>query len=142
MAKIAKCEGQLVVKHAGGFENEFFETEFTLSDSVQSIDQARSIIQAGLLHERLTRDVPKYKHWRECQVVSLESSTETVETSELEQLLLECSEAGVVPENLSSYTTDANKTKALKKALDNHHKRMAVAKEREKAEAILKLAGA
>lgn len=141
MAKLAKCEGQLVIKRAGGFENEYFETEFVLSDSVQDIAQARSIIQNGLLHEKLMKDVPQYKNWRECQVISLESTDAKVDTSELEQLLLKCSEAGCVPENLSSYASDTSKTKALAKALERHEKRVVVERDKEKAEAILKLAG-
>lgn len=142
MAKLAKCEGQLVIKRAGGFENEFFEAEFLLSDDVKDVHQARSIIQAGLLHEHLLRNVEQYKNWRECQVVSLESSSESVNTSELEQLLLKCSEAGCVPENLSSYASDKSKTKALQKAWEAHERRVVVAAERERAEAILKLASA
>lgn len=142
MAKLAKCEGQLVIKRAGGFENEFFETEFLLSDEVADINQARSIIQAGLLHEKLLKDVPQYKNWRECQVVSLESTNAVANTSELEQLLLKCSEAGVVPENLASYASDKSKVKALQKSLDSHERRVATAREKEKAENILKLAGA
>lgn len=140
MAKLAKCEGQLVKKHAGGYENEYFETEFLLSDDVEDISQARSIIQAGLLHERLMKDVPQYKNWRECQVVSLEHTDQKATTSELEKLLLKCSEAGCVPENLSSYTSDQSKTKALSKALERHEKRIVQAAEKEKAEAIMKLA--
>jgi hypothetical protein len=141
MAKLAKCEGQLVIKRAGGFENEYFETEFLLSDSVKDVHQARSIIQAGLLHEKLMKDVPQYKNWRECQVVSLETTDAKADTSELEQLLLQCSEAGCVPENLSSYASDASKVKALSKALDRHEARINREREKEKAEAILKLAG-
>lgn len=141
MAKLAKCEGQLVVKRAGGYENEFFETEFLLSDSVENVHQARSIIQAGLLHEKLLKDVPAYKNWRECQVISLDSVAGKIETSELETLLLKCSEAGCVPENLSSYASDKSKEKALQKALDNHNARIAKAAAKEKAEATLKLAG-
>lgn len=140
MAKLAKCEGQLVIKRAGGFENEFFETEFLLSDSVQDVHQARAIIHAGLLHEKLLKDVPQYKHWRECQVTSLETTDAKADTSELEQLLLQCSEAGCVPENLASYASEASKTKALAKALDRHEKRVAVEREKEKAEALFKLA--
>jgi hypothetical protein len=142
MAQLAKCEGQLVKKEAGGMVNEYFETEFLLSDDVKDINQARSIIQAGLLHERLLKDVPQYKNWRECQVISLEHTSEKVNTSELEQLLLKCSETGCVPENLSSYASDKSKTKALEKALENHERRVAQAREKEKAEQILKLAGA
>lgn len=142
MAQLAKCEGQLVIKRAGGFENEYFETEFLLSDSVKSIDQARSIIQAGLLHEKLLKDVPQYKNWRECQVISLEPTSQKVETGELEQLLLKCSEAGCVPENLASYASDTSKVKALSKAIERHEKRLIVEREKEKAEAILKLANA
>jgi hypothetical protein len=141
MAKLAKCEGQLVVKRAGGYENEFFETEFLLSDSVENIDQARSIIQAGLLHEKLLKDVPQYKNWRECQVISLEATDAKTTTSALETLLLKCSEAGCVPENLASYSSDASKVKALQKAHDNHTARITKALAKEKAEATLKLAG-
>ena len=142
MAKLAKCEGQLVIKRAGGFENEYFETEFLLSDSVKDVHQARSIIQAGMLHEKLLKDVPQYKNWRECQVVSLEDSAEKADTSELETLLLKCSENGCVPENLSSYGSDKSKVKALQKAVENHEKRITKALEKEKAEAILRAAGA
>ena len=142
MAKLAKCEGQLVIKQAGGMVNEYFEAEFLLSDDVKDINQARSIIQAGMLHEKLIKDVPHYKNWRECQVVSLESTDQKVNTSELEQLLLKCSEAGCVPENLASYASDKSKVKALEKAIERHEKRVAIEREREKAEAILKLAGA
>jgi len=142
MAKLAKCEGQLVIKQAGGFVNEFFEAEFLLSDDVKDVAQARSIIQAGLLHDHLTRNVDHYKNWRECQVVSLEPSSETVNISELEQLLLKCSEAGCVPENLSSYASDKSKTKALQKAIEAHERRVTVAAEKEKAENLLKLASA
>lgn len=142
MAKLAKCEGQLVVKRAGGFENEFFETEFLLSDEVQDINQARSIIQAGLLHEKLLKDVPQYKNWRECQVIELVDTNEKVESSEMELLLLKCSEVGCVPENLSSYANEKSKIKALQKAIERHEKRVAVEREKEKAEALFKLAGA
>lgn len=140
MAKLAKCEGQLVIKNAGGTENEYFECEFLLSDKVENIAQARSIIQAGLLHEKLLKEVPKYKNWRECQVVSLEDSDQKAETSEIEMLLLKCTEAGCVPENLSSYASEPSKIKALTKALERHEKRVSAEREKEKAEAILKLA--
>jgi len=142
MAKLAKCEGQLVKKEAGGMVNEYFEAEFVLSDEVKDVHQARSIIQAGLLHEHLMKEIPQYKNWRECQVISLESTNAKVNTNELEQLLLKCSEAGCVPENLASYASDTSKVKALTKALERHEKRIAVEREKEKAEAILKLAGA
>lgn len=142
MAKLAKCEGQLVKKEAGGLVNEYFEADFILSDGVKDIDQARSIIQAGMLHEKLMKDVPQYKNWRECQVVSLESTEQKVNTSEFEQLLLKCSEAGCVPENLASYGSDNSKVKALQKAIERHEKRVAVEREKDKAEAILKLASA
>lgn len=142
MAKLAKCEGQLVIKRAGGFENEYFEAEFVLSDDVKDVNQARSIIQAGLLHEKLLKDVPQYKNWRECQVVSLEPVDGKSDASELEQLLLKCSELGIVPENLSSYASEKSKVKALTKALDNHERRMEAAAKKEQAEGILKLAGA
>ena len=141
MAKLAKCEGQLVIKQAGGFVNEYFEAEFLLSDDVKDVNQARSIIQAGLLHEKLLKDVPHYKNWRECQVTSLEQSNDNVPTSKLEQLLLKCSEFGIVPDNLASYSNDANKEKALQKALTRHEERVKREAEKEKAEAILKLAG-
>ena len=142
MAKLAKCEGQLVVKRAGGLENEYFEAEFVLSDNVKDVAQARSIIQAGMLHEKLLKEVPQYKNWRECQVISLEDTKEQATTSELEELLLKCSEAGCVPENLSSYGTDKSKVKALQKAITRHEERLKQAAEKEKAEAILKLVGA
>jgi len=142
MAKLAKCEGQLVKKESGGMVNEYFETEFVLSDEVKDVHQARSIIQAGLLHERLIKDVPQYKNWRECQVVSLESTNAKAETGEFEQLLLKCSEAGCVPENLSSYSSDASKIKALTKAIERNNARIAAAEQKEKAENILKMAGA
>lgn len=142
MAKLAKCEGLMGLKEAGGYVTEIYEEEFLLSDSVENLAQARSIIQNGLIKERLKKKYPKFYDWRECQVVSLETTDAKVETGELEQLLLKCSEAGCVPENLSSYASDKSKTKALQKALDNHEKRIASQREKEKAENILRLAGA
>jgi len=97
MAKKAVCEGEVVVKDGASSAIEFYTQEFILDDAVKSLEQARSMIQAGLINERLRKEVQNYRRVRTCQVVSFESTTEKAAHSELDKLLLKATELGCMP---------------------------------------------
>jgi len=120
MAKKAVCEGEVVVKDGASSAIEFYTQEFILDDAVKSLEQARSMIQAGLINERLRKEVQNYRRVRTCQVVSFESTTEKAAHSELDKLLLKATELGCMPENIESYKRPDFKAKALEKAIERH----------------------
>lgn len=137
MSHLAKCEGELVIKRAGGNEIIFYEEEFVLSNEVASLEEARSVIQAALLDNRMRRKVEGYKSWRTCQVVSFEPTKQKNENSPLEALLLEATKKGCLPENIGSYADDASKMKAIERSLKNLDERVKKEAEKEAARKIV-----
>jgi len=123
MAKLAKVEGDLVIKRAGGNEISFYEVDFVLSDNVKDINQARAIIQAGLIDNRLKREVDGYKNWRTCQVTAFEDTDAEAKTTELESALIEATEKGCLPENIGMYADDLSKIKAIQRSITTGDKR-------------------
>jgi len=124
MARLAKAEGELVLTDGkGGVEKEFYEEEFIFDDAVKTKEQARSMLHAGLLTERLkTRD--NFKRWRTCDVVEFKETTKKAENSELDRILLEATSLGCVPEGIENYKRPDYKIKALQNAIDKHKSRM------------------
>lgn len=137
MSKLAIVEGEVVTKDGRGAAIEFFEEKFVLSDGVKTLEQARSVIRKGLITERLMKKVKNFKHVRTMQVVEFEESKEEAEQSEVDDLLLEATQKGCVPENLDRYTKPEDKVKVLKKAIkafDDRVKKAAAAKKAEMVE--------
>lgn len=117
MSKKVLVEGE-AVKKDGPFNTFFFyEEEFTLDDAVESIGQARSMIQAGLINERLRDKNDGFRRVRTCQVVSFEASKEEAKQGDLDKLLLKATELGCMPENIDNYRRPDYKMKALERAI-------------------------
>jgi hypothetical protein len=117
MAKLAKVEGEVVVKDGTGQSLEFYEESFVLDDAVKNTNQARSIIKKGLISERLRRVVKGYKRVRTCQIVEFTNTDQVAEQSDMDKLFLEATELGCVPENIDNYKRPDFKQKALEKAI-------------------------
>ena len=128
MSKLARVEGEVVVKDGTGQSLEFYEAEFVLSDAVQTANQARSLIRKGLISEHLRREVKGYKRVRTCQVVEFTTTNKVAEQSEMDKLFLEATELGCVPENIDNYKRPDYKQKALERAIENHKSRVAKVK--------------
>ncbi len=129
MAKKAICEGEVVVKDGTHSAIEFYTAEFVLDDSVETLAQARSMIQAGLITERLRREVSNFKRVRTCDVIEFTKTNESPEHGELDKLLLKATELGCMPENIESYKKPEAKAKALQKAVDRALERNGKAKD-------------
>jgi hypothetical protein len=119
MAKYVKVEGEAVVKDGTGKAIEFYEAEFLLDDSVATLGQARSIIQNGLIRDKLQRQVQNFANWRTCQVVEFrEEKDSQADLSDMDKLLIEATELNCIPENIDSYKRPDYKMKALQKAIE------------------------
>lgn len=123
MAKKAICEGEVVVRDGTNSAIEFYTEEFVLDDAVKNLEQARSMIQAGLIADRLRKNLANYRRVRTCQVTSFEVTKDKAEHSELDKLLLKATELGCMPENIESYKRPDFKAKALEKAIERHLER-------------------
>jgi len=125
MPKLAKAEGQLVVKEKDGVSIEYYSHDFVLDDAVKTKEQARSMLQAGLLTEALKKEVPNFKRWRTCDVVEFTETTRKAEHSDLDKALLEATELGCVPEGIENYKRPDYKLKALQTAIEKFKARAA-----------------
>lgn len=125
MSKLAKVEGEVVVKDGTGQAVEFYEEEFILDDAVRDTNQARSIIKKGLISERLRRKVQNFKRVRTCQVIEFTTTDEVAEQSDMDKLFLKATELNCVPENIDNYKRPDYKQKALERAIENAEKRKA-----------------
>lgn len=123
MAKLARVDGQVVVRDGTGMALEFYEEEFILDDAVQSAAQARALIKKGLISERLRKTVKGYKRVRTCQVIEFTNTTAKAEQSEMDKLFLEATELNCVPENIDNYKRPDYKEKALRSAIEQAKKR-------------------
>jgi len=124
MGKLAKCEGEVVVKDGTHSAIEFYEVDFVLDDAVKTLEQARSMIQGGLIAERLRREKPNYRRVRTCQVVSFGSTEDKPENGEMDKLLLRATQLDCLPENIDSYKRPDYKIKALQKAVERAEERL------------------
>lgn len=123
MAKLARVDGQVVVRDGTGMALEFYEEEFILDDAVQSAAQARALIKKGLISERLRKTVKGYKRVRTCQVIEFTNTNAVAEQSEMDKLFLEATELNCVPENIDNYKRPDYKEKALRSAIEQAKKR-------------------
>jgi len=124
MSKRAVVEGEVKIRDGKDTEIEFFEEEFFLDDSVTTLEQARSIIQNGLIDERLKKR-NGYKGWRTCQVISFEASKQDAENGDLDMLILKATELNCIPENIGAYKRPDYKIKALQRAIETAQERLA-----------------
>jgi hypothetical protein len=124
MAKKATVEGEVIVVQNNAKSVEFYSEEFVLDDTVPDIARARSIIQGGLIAERLRKTVKGYKRWRTCEVTALVDTAGKAEESELQKLLMEATALGCLPDTIDSYRRGDHKEKALRKAIDLHKERL------------------
>jgi hypothetical protein len=131
MAKLAVCEGEVVTVDGKRSSIDWYTEEFVMSDSVDTIAKARSMLQAGLVAERLRQKVEGFKRVRTCQVVSLDATEQKAESTELDDLLLEAISLSCVPEQIDRYKTADSKIRALKKAIDGHKERKKKEKKKE-----------
>jgi hypothetical protein len=125
MAKKAMVEGEVVLKDGNTTDIHFYEEEFILDDAVKTLAQARSIIQGGLINERLRRNMPNFRRVRTCQVIEFGETTEKPEASDLDKLLIEATELGCMPENIDNYKRPDYKIKALERAVQKAKERKA-----------------
>jgi hypothetical protein len=124
--KIAKVEGEVVVKDGSGLRVEFYEREFELDDVVKDEGTARAVIRKALVADELRRSVEGYKRVRTMQVVSLESRDGAKAGGELDKLVVRALEMDAVPENLEKYGSVESKERAVRASIE----RVEVAKRR------------
>lgn len=121
MAKLVKASGQYTAKDGTGHAIAYFKEDFIMDDAVQTKEQARSILHAGLMLQRLQEKsdlYPNVRRVRECQVDEFETVKQKAENSELEKLILQATQLECVPENISDYRRPEFKAKALQTAID------------------------
>ena len=128
MPKLAKVEGEVIVKDGTGQAIEYYEAEFVLDDAVKTGPQARSVIRKGLISERLRKTVQNFRRVRTMQLVSFDRTDAPAEQSELDRLLLRASEMDCIPENIDNYKRPDYKAKALEKAIELAERRAKTAK--------------
>lgn len=129
MGKLAKTEGEVFVRtNAKTTILQFYEEDFILDDSIETLAEARSFIQKGLIGERLRKKIEGFKAVRTCQVIEFTNTDEEPQVSEFEKLLVKAQRLGCVPQSLDSYDGDKAKIKALQKAIDADAKRKSKAK--------------
>lgn len=124
MSKKAVVEGEVMVRtEAKTVLLDLYSETFILDDSVKTLEQARSVIKNGLLHDRLSKKVKNYKRFRTYEIISFENTNEEAEQSGLNKLLVEASSLDCVPENLDIYSSAEGKEKALERAIETKKKR-------------------
>lgn len=131
MGKLVKVEGQVATKDGHSIGIKFYEAEFVLDDAIKTEDEARTLIQNGLITNHLKKTVQNFKRWRTCEIVSFGSSDKQAANSELQTLTLEAIQKDCLPENLDIYAADDDKIKALRKAIESAKKRKVKAKKEE-----------
>lgn len=122
MGKLVKASGQWVAKDGTGTAICYYDEDFVMDDAVETLEQARSILHAGLLTQRMQQkadEYPNFKRWRTCEVISFEPVKEKAEYSELEKLMLKATQLECVPENIDNYRRPDYKAKALETAIAN-----------------------
>lgn len=131
MSKKVLVEGEVRVRNSSGVvEIQFYEEEFNLDDSVQTLAQARQIIKRGLITHRLSKKIAGLKSVRTIDVTTFEDSTEKAENAELDVLLTKAVELQCVPANIDNYKRPDYKIKALEKAIKNAQERIEKAKKK------------
>ena len=115
MAYSVKVEGEVVIKDGSGRMIEFYEEEFILD--ISDKDKARSLIRKALITERLQKKTEGFKQVRTCQVLSIDTTSEVSEVSDVEAAMLKAIDLNCVPENIDNYKRKDHKIKALEKAI-------------------------
>lgn len=131
MGKLVKASGQWVAKDGTGHAICYYDEEFVMDDAVNTLEQARSILHAGLMTQRLQEkhdEYPNFKRWRTCEVTEFETTKEKAEHSELEKLMLKATEMNCVPDNIDNYRRPDYKEKALRTAIELAEQRNKTAK--------------
>lgn len=117
--KVAKVEGEVVVKDGSGLSVEFYEREFELDDVVKDEAMARVVLRKTMVEDELRRSVEGYKRVRTMQVVSLEERDgEKKGGGELDKLVVKAVEMDVLPENLGVYRSTESKEKAITASIE------------------------
>lgn len=108
-----------------------FEAQFTLREKNKDI--ARAIIQNGIVKDYLKENNEDYRSLRTCQVFEAgkTKNTEATIDEEMETLLAEASQNGVIPITLDEYGKRGKK-EALKTAVDKNKKAKKKAAEKKK----------
>lgn len=118
MGKFVKVEGEAYIRRdTKTVLIDIYEEDFILDDSVESADEARSIIRKGLLDDRLKKTLENYKKFRTCQVLEFKETKDKPEGGRVDKLLVEATKLQCAPDNLSSYGSPKAKEKALEKAI-------------------------
>lgn len=128
MSKKVVVEGEVIIKDGSYAISEFYTEEFILDDAVKTAAQARSMIQSGLIAERLRRKTTNFRRVRTCQVIEFADASEKVENSDLDKALLRATELSCVPDNIENYRRPDFKLKALLNAIKAAEDRKAKAK--------------
>lgn len=124
MSKLAKVEGEVVTVDGGRATIDWYTEEFVLDGSIDSIPLARSVLQAGLVSERLRTKLKNFRRVRTCQVVELTDTTAAPESDGLDTLLLKATQYGCVPEHMERYATKESRMRALRTAIERHEQRL------------------
>lgn len=130
MGKLALVEGEVVTVDGGRATIDWYTEEFVLDGSIDSIPLARSVLQAGLVSERLRVKLKNFRRVRTCQVVELTDTDRKPEDGGLDTLLLKATQYGCVPEHFERYATKESRVRALKTAIERHESRVLSAEEK------------
>jgi hypothetical protein len=90
---------------------------FELPDNADSIGVARSVLQAGLVADRLGSKIDGFKRVRTCQVKDLEKTNAKAKKDKATELLVEATKLNCVPEGLEAYSDPAVRESVLEKAI-------------------------
>ena len=128
MANKVIVEGEAVIRDGKGNSIEMFEESFIVANTTEA--EARCIIRRGFIDERLREKLPNFKRTYLMRVKSFEPVKEESANKDLDRLFLEASELGCLPRNIANYKRKDYKAKALKTAIEKHHKRVEAVEEK------------
>ena len=117
MSNLVKVEGEAYLLEDGVAGIEFYEEEFIVDSSVDSVGKARSLLRKAFITERLRKKLSGFNRVKTMQVVEFEPTDKKAKQSDLDKKLLQAIELSCVPENLELRKTDEAKVRALDTAI-------------------------
>ena len=119
MNYLIKTKGLFVTSSSGVFASKPYELDFLLNINDKNL--CLQVIRKSLLDDRLKERNENYRYFRTCEIVSISEANNKnnseLNDTELSKLMVDAITLNCVPQNITQYTTNDQKVKALKKAL-------------------------
>jgi hypothetical protein len=119
MNYLIKTKGLFVTSSSGVFSSKPYELDFLLNINDKNL--CLQVIRKSLLDDRLKERNENYRYFRTCEIISISEANNKnnseLNDTELSKLMADAITLNCVPQNITQYTTNDQKVKALKKAL-------------------------